>query len=96
MREDRLNLDTGSLIFTFKMPIIKEGEDMYLSSGSYPLLTPAHRSGMVEVKQVRDFNGRIIIIASIANAELYSSDKEEVFEISVDFNVDVNPLPTAK
>ena len=93
VREDRLNLDTGSLVFSFSMPIIQDGDERYLESGTYPLLTPDAKSGEVTVTTVRDFNNAIFLTASIDNAELYSSDKESTFDVSIDFKVRVNALP---
>ena len=94
VKEDRLNLDTGSLVFSFSMPIIVEDDKRYLEEGTFPLLTPDNRSGDVEVRDVRTMNdNRVKVEAVIANAELYSSDRESVFEVSIAFDVWVNPLP---
>jgi hypothetical protein len=92
VREDRLNLDTGSLVFTFSMPIIQDGDQRYLESGVYPLLTPDAKSGDVTITEVRDFNNDIYLTGNVEHAELYSSDKENTFDISIDFKVKVSAL----
>ncbi|MEA3227773.1 MAG: hypothetical protein U9P38_01750 [Campylobacterota bacterium] len=88
IREERIYLNEGSLIFSFMMP---DNE----VNGFYKLVTPPNRSGTVQITYIEDQNNGFKMEGKMIGAEIYTNeDQNETYKLSLDFSTTILTQPT--
>jgi len=83
IREERLYLDEGYLVFEFVMP---DNE----VNGYYKLISPPNKSGTVHVTYVEDQNSGFKMEGEMIDAELYTNeDRNETYKLSLNFSTTI-------
>jgi len=83
IREERLYLDEGYLVFSFVMP-----DDEV--NGYYKLISPPNKSGTIHVTYVEDQNAGFKMEGEMIDAEIYTNeDKNETYKLSLNFSTTI-------
>jgi len=83
IREERLYLDEGYLVFEFVMP---DNE----VNGYYRLISPPNKSGTIHVTYVEDQNSGFKMEGEMKDAEIYTNaDKNETYKLSLNFSTTI-------
>ena len=83
IREERLYLDEGYLVFEFIMP---DNE----VNGYFRLINPPNKSGVVHVTYVEDQNAGFKMEGEMIDAEIYTNeDRNETYKMSLNFSTTI-------